>query len=106
MGDNIRKLTALKIVSGILFLGITIRLTIGLVDAISGLALAFYFAIIVVIFGTIGNGLALIFALIGLIYTLAKREKGQSIGQVITFAILTALPIMSQLFFVLYCVLQ
>lgn len=109
---KLKKLTILKIFSAIIFIGITIYLIIGLVDALNSSAdkislnIALYFTFIVIIFGTIGNALALIPAVIGLIYTAVKREKGQNLGQLITFAILTALPFFSQAFFMLFCILR
>lgn len=106
---KIRKLTALKIISAIIFIGITIYLVVGLVDALNSSAdkislnVALYLTFVVIIFGTIGNVLALIPAVIGLIYTAIRMKKGQGLAQLITFIVLTALPILSELTFIIVC---
>lgn len=108
---NVKKLTFLKIISAIICVATFIYLLVGLINATGGnssnpgLELAVYLTFSVIIFGVIGNAIAVILAVIGLIHTLINREKGQCNSQVITFIVLTVLPILSQAFFILYCVL-
>lgn len=108
----LKKLTALKVIS-IIFCAITFALLlVGLLDALANqgdalkVALAFYFVFFVLVFGVIGNGLALIFAAIGLIYTLINRKKDGAKRQLITYIILTALPIVAQAFFWIFCTIK
>lgn len=66
---QVKKLTALKVISALLFIVTFIILLSGFIDVINNdadsqkISLVFYFAIIVLVFGIIGNGLSLIPAL-------------------------------------------
>ena len=105
----IKKLTVLKVLS-ILFCAITfVLLLLTLFDALANegdalkVALVFYYVFFVLVFGIIGNFLALIPAVIGLIYTIINRKKADVKKQLITFIILTILPILIQAFFCIFC---
>lgn len=106
---QVRKLTALKVVSIILFVATLAFLLIGLVDALGNegnaykLGIALYFIFFVLVFGLIGNVLALIPALIGLIYTAKKAKQANVKKQLVFYIIITALPIISELAFIIIC---
>lgn len=109
---QIKKLTILKVLS-VLFCVITfVLLLVTLIDALANegdaqkVALVFYYIFFVLVFGVIGNSLALVTAVIGLIYTLKNRKKADLKGQLITYIILTALPILIQAFFWIFCAIK
>ena len=99
--------TALKIISGIVYALTTLFLLVTLITILNsndqniGLSLAVFLIIHLTIFGSIGNGVASIISAIGLAITLAKRERGTKHGQIVCFAVLTALPIITEAMFYL-----
>lgn len=107
-----KKRIALKVIALVIYLAITAFLLYGLIDAkttegsAKGLSMAVYLVFCVLIFGIIGNILALIPAIIGLVLSIISYDKEKSLGNVITFTILTVLPILTEAIFILICVLS
>lgn len=102
-----RKLLALIIISAIFLLLTAVMLLTGLIDALNNdgdaetVGLVFYYVFIVLVFGIIGNSIALIPALIGLIYTIVKSKQVSVKKQLILYIVLTVLPILSQTIFMI-----
>ncbi|MBQ3219850.1 MAG: hypothetical protein IJB32_04590 [Clostridia bacterium] len=109
---KVRKLTALKVLSIIFFTATLILLLYGLIDSLSqkgdsaNFSLALYFIIFVIIFGAIGNSLALIPAVIGLIYTAIKCKEKPVKNQLVCYIVLSVLPILSEAFFIIFCLIK
>ena len=106
---QVKKLTALKVISIIFFVATFVLLLIGLIDSLGNegnsltLGMALYFIFFVLVFGLIGNVLALIPAVIGLIYTAKKSKQADVKNQLIFYIVITALPIISELAFIIIC---
>ena len=109
---KVRKLTALKVLSIIFFTATLILLLYGLIDSLSqkgdsaDFSFALYFIIFVIIFGAIGNSLALIPAVIGLIYTAIKCKEKPVKNQLVCYIVLSVLPILSEAFFIIFCLIK
>jgi hypothetical protein len=103
--------TALKIISVIVYVLTTLFLLVTLITILNsndqniGLSLAVFLIIHLTIFGSIGHVVASIISAIGLAITLAKRERKTKRGQIVCFAVLTALPVLTQALFYLAVVL-
>ena len=102
---KVKSFHVLKIVSAIIYLAVTLYLILGLKKALGsddkGLALATYLVFSVIIFGSIGNILAIIVALIGLVYTAMKFKVVKKRAQLVIFATLTILPVITELVFII-----
>ncbi len=98
-------LIALKLIFALIYIGLTIWLAWGLIDVLTtpsentSLSLALYLSFIIIIFGIIGYAIALIPAIIGLIATIARRDK----GNFIFFVCAVLLPIITEAIFILLC---
>lgn len=99
-------LTVMKILFLIIYLSVTVWLVFGLLDILitpSGdvkVEIALYLTFIIIIFGTLGYSASLIFAIIGFIFTLVKK---QGKGNVIFFTIALILPILTQTALIVTC---
>ena len=96
------KLTALKVLSLIFYIAIFVFLFWELIALINypnsndkGFAVIGYI-LLLLIFGVPGNIISSVLAIVGLITTLARREKGTKKGQVIFFAIMSVLPLITE----------
>lgn len=101
---TVKKFHALKIISLIIYIAITTYLIIGLSRAKAdndGLSLAAFLVLGVMILGVIGNVLAVIPAIIGFVYTALKFKVEPKRWQLAIFALLTALPIITELLFII-----
>lgn len=109
------ELTALKVVSAILYALVTGFLLFEFFwilfteQSNVGLGLAVYLVIILAAIGSIANAVPTILSLIGLIITVVKRKKGEfSISTLVYFIVFTALPYVTEgiLFLTCYIVSQ
>ncbi len=75
----------------------------GTVNALDddGIGLAAFFVFGVIILGFSGNLASFILALVGLILSIFKNKKINCKWQIITFSVLTALPVLSQVTFII-----
>lgn len=102
-----KKIIVLLILSLIALIITNGYLAYGTIDALTAtgngasIGVGAFFAIGVIIIGGIGNGLAFLLALIGLIISITLNKKGTGKGKVIPFSILIALPIILELLFIL-----
>lgn len=96
-------LLALKLVFALIYIGLTIWLAWGLIDVVAtpsentSLSVALYLSFVIIIFGVIGYAIALIPAIIGLIATIIKRDR----GNIIFFLCAVVLPIITEVVFIL-----
>lgn len=67
----------------------------------ASLGIGVFFAVGVIIIGGIGNGISLVFAVIGLIITAVKNKQSLLKKQFITLIVLTILPIVFEIAFIL-----
>ena len=106
MNEKSKFLTSLKIIFAIIYLAVTIWLVWGLIDivispsGVNSLDVALYLAFIVIIFGSIGYILSLIPAIMGLIYSIAKKF-GKS--NIIFFIVAVILPIITETIIIIIC---
>ncbi len=99
-------LTVLKIIFFVVYALVTIYLTYGLLDIILSpsenlsLELAVYLVFSVIILGSIGYGVSLVPAIIGLIYSIVKNAGK---NQIIFFIITVLLPVITETVFIVLC---
>lgn len=101
-----KKLLVPRIISAVLYLLVTAFLVYSLIDSLNSenlsLSIALYLAIIVIIFGSIGYGVCIIFSFVCFIVAIAKRKilaKGTSTY----FAIFTILPVLTEFLIIVIC---
>ena len=105
--QNPKKIIVLLILSLIALIITNGYLVCGTIDALTAtgngasIGVGAFFAIGVIIIGGIGNGISLIFAVIGLIITAVKNKQNLLKKQLITFIVLTILPIFFEIVFIL-----
>ncbi len=99
----VRNFHFLKLISAIIYVAVTMYLILGLKNALNddGLGIAAFLVFGVIILGSIGNVLAITPALIGLIYTAIKYKVVPKKTQLVIFAVQTALPIITELLFII-----
>ncbi len=96
-------LFVLKLIFALIYIGMTIWLAWGLIDVVTtpsentSLSVALYLSFIIIIFGVIGYAIALIPAIIGLIATIVRRDK----GNFIFFVCAMLLPIITEVAFII-----
>ncbi len=109
---KVRKLTALKVLSIIFCVATFVLLLVTLLDALANkgddlkVALVFYFTFIVIVFGVIGNCLAIIPSVIGLVYSIVNLKKEGAKKQLKIYIVLTVVPILIEAFFIIFCVIK
>ncbi len=104
------KYTLLFVIAAVIYLTINVYLSARLVN-IWGMEdsgkrvaeLLVYILVELSIMGISLNLLSTVFALIGLILTATRREKGQKTLQLILFAVMTALPVITQVTLYIIC---
>ena len=95
--------TVLMIISAVIYLAINIYL-IGRLSRTVNIeksaertaAIAVFLTIELILLGFTFNAVATIFGAIGLVLTLIRRNKGEKVAQIVLFALLTALPIVTE----------
>ncbi len=102
----------LLIIALIGYVVVTAFLTYWLVDSLTlpdendvSLNLAFLLVFGVIIVGGIGYIAVFIISLSGLIMTIAKKKQGVSKGRLAVFIIMTVLPILSEIIYIVLCVI-
>ena len=98
----------------VLFVGLTVFLVSGLINEItkppvnsentidlSGLGLALYLIIVIILIGGAGYLLNTILSIVGLIISLSKRKDGVGNGTIIYFVVFIALPIITEALLIL-----
>ncbi len=107
-------LIVLQVIVAVLFVGLTAFLVGGLINEIntppantentidlSGLGLALYLIIVIILIGGAGYLLNTILSIVGLIISLSKRKDGVGKGTIIYFIIFIALPIITEALLIL-----
>ncbi len=105
-----KRYLALQIIPMVLLALLTALLTYVYVDIITdtselkGIGIALFLIVYVILLGGAVNIVSLILSIIGLALTLKKCPKKGRTGQVITFSILVALPIIIEAIFIVLCI--
>ena len=102
---KLKSLIVFKILFSIFYGLVTAFLIWGLIDSLTsnnvGISLAFYIALCIIIIGSIGYIIAMIFSITGFIISIVKKIKKESI----IFIILTILPIITEGLFIILALL-